>query len=441
VNLKSSISNRYFCSHAAHIICWQSIRWTAVAKLALLAFVFLWAQASAAIPKGPLVSRSLTMQQQRVLHLSGGVVLTTEVLYMPAGPVLVNTLSIDLTNSQIHLGVVQANNRLVSSDERVSSMANRSGALAGINGDFFEIHSEGRPIGMEVIDGHLMQSPSIYAVLGITQSGQFSISHEKFIATVTDGTASFRLSSVNHFVELGEGKLGLITPAVGAPVPVWGDVVAMLQPIDGTPNQFTVRSVQPSGTVLPVLSKQDALVGRYAGGAWILAHLHKGDILSVNAKVSPDNQLFEALGGGPILVQNGAFYYDYPSPLPGTLYYRKPLTAVAVTRDGKHALFAVFDGRYSGPLRSAGMTPVQVAYYLMAHGAFQAMLFDGGGSSEMVARLPGHGAVSVVNYPSDGRERPVSNGLFIYISSSQSSGVPSNGLRACPHQLNNRREY
>ena len=431
MNLKSSISNRYFSPHAAHIIRRHSIRWTGVAKLMLLAFIFLCAQASAAVPQSPLVRKSLTLQQQRMLQLSRGVVLTTDVVYMPAGPVLVNTLNVDFTNPLIHLGVVQANNRLVSNDETVSSMANRSGALAGINGDFFEIHSEGRPIGMEVIDGHLMQSPSIYAVLGITRSGQFSISHETFIATVKDGTASYRLSSVNHFVELGEGKLGLITPAVGAPVPVWGDVVAMLQPVNGNPNQFTVRSVQSSGTVLPVLSKQDALVGRYAGGAWIMAHLHKGDILSVNAKVSPDNQLYEALGGGPILVQNGAFYYDYPSPLPGTLYYRKPITAVGVTRDGKHALFVVFDGNYSGPLRSAGMSPAQVAYYLMARGAYQAMLFDGGGSSEMVARFPGHGAVSVVNYPSGGRERPVSNGLFLYISSSPSSTMPSRDLRAC----------
>ena len=425
MNLKSHISNRYFSSHASLFFRRHSIAWIGVARLVLIAFVFVCMQASAAIPGNSLAVKSLTVQQQRTLQLSGGVVLTTEVVYMPAGPVLVNMLSIDLTNPRIHLGVMQANNRLVSSDETVSSMANRSGALASINGDFFEIHSEGRPIGMEVIDGHLMQSPSIYAVLGITRSGQFTISHEKFVATVSDGTASFRLSSVNHFVELGEGKLGLITPAVGAPVPVWGDVVAMLRPINGKPNKFTVLSMQPSGTVLPVLSNQDALVGRYAGGDWMMAHLHKGDILSVNAKVSPDDQLFEAIGGGPILVQNGALYYDSPSPLPGTLYYRRPLTAVGVSRDGKHALFAVFDGNYSGPLRSAGMSSVQVAYYLMAHGAYQAMLFDGGGSSEMVVRFPGHGAVSVVNYPSEGRERPVSNSLFVYISSVQPVKAPA----------------
>ena len=34
----------------------------------------------------------------------------------------------------------------------------------------------------------------------------------------------------------------------------------------------------------------------------------------------------------------------------------------------------------------------------------------------MVARLPGQQAVSVINWPSDGHERPVANGLFIYSS-------------------------
>jgi hypothetical protein len=42
------------------------------------------------------------------------------------------------------------------------------------------------------------------------------------------------------------------------------------------------------------------------------------------------------------------------------------------------------------------------------------MVFDGGGSTEMVARLPGHRSVSVLNVPSDGNQRPIPNGLFVY---------------------------
>jgi hypothetical protein len=264
---------------------------------------------------------------------------------------------------------------------------------------------------MEVINGQMMQSPSEYAVFGITSSRQFTINHETFFASVADGKASYPLSSMNHLRELREGKLGLITPALGAPITVSGNTLVMLQPIAGAPNTFRVLSLQRARGVLPALVDQDALVGRGAAGAWLLAHVHRGDRVSVNMQVVPDNNLFQALAGGPIIIRNGAVYHD--SPFPVSAYHRNPLTTVGISRDGKYALFVVFDGRYAGPLKSRGVTAVQAAYFLLAHGAYQAMQFDGGGSSEMVARLPGHSQVSVVNYPSDGRERRVANGLFV----------------------------
>jgi len=55
-----------------------------------------------------------------------------------------------------------------------------------------------------------------------------------------------------------------------------------------------------------------------------------------------------------------------------------------------------------------------MASYLLAHGTYQAMLFDSGGSSEMIARHAGQQTVSVINHPSDGHERQIANGLFVY---------------------------
>lgn len=64
--------------------------------------------------------------------------------------------------------------------------------------------------------------------------------------------------------------------------------------------------------------------------------------------------------------------------------------------------------------RSGGVTSSQAASFLLSLGAYQAMMFDGGASSEMVVRFPGQSRVSVVNSPSGGRERPLANGLFVY---------------------------
>lgn len=60
------------------------------------------------------------------------------------------------------------------------------------------------------------------------------------------------------------------------------------------------------------------------------------------------------------------------------------------------------------------MTYSQAASYLLTQGISDAMLFDTGGSSELVTRLPGHSTVSIINSPSGGYERPVANGLFVY---------------------------
>ena len=345
-----------------------------------------------------------------------GVVLSSPVIQTVAGPEQVSMLDIDLTSPYVRLGVVQAYNRLISPDETVSSMANRTGAVAGINGDYFEIHSSGVPIGEEVINGQLLHSPNTFfpAVLGVTSSGRLTIGPESFSGSVIDGAANHTLYSVNHYSEVDNGRLLLFTPALGAPVYVGGDPVALIQHVAGSPDTFIVRSVKYGMTWLPALSGQDALLGSGYAGYWLANAIHQGDHIRVTAQISPDAHPFQAIGGGPMLLKDGAFYYGPNSPPFGEVYPRNPFTGIGVTKDGTHALLIVFDGRGSGPRRSRGMTYAEVARFMLAHGAYNAMLFDSGGSSEMVDRLPGQRAVSVTNWPSGGDERPVANGLFVY---------------------------
>jgi hypothetical protein len=348
--------------------------------------------------------------------VADGVTLSTEVLQTVAGPEQISILTIDLTRPTLHLGVVQAYNRLISPDETLTSMANRSGAVAGINGDFFEVHGSGVPIGEELINGQLLHSPNphFFTVVGVTLSGRITIGPESLLGDVIDGASSYRLFSINHYSEFNNGRLLLFTPALGEPVYVGGDPVAILRPVAGSAAEFTVQSVHSGVDWLPALKGQDALVGSGDAGYWLATTLHRKDRIRLTDQIYPDDQLIQAIGGGPQLVKDGAFYFDPHSPAPGDLYKRNPQTAIGVTKDGTHALFAVFDGRLAGPRRSRGMTPAEVANFMIAHGAYNAMLFDSGGSSEMVARLQGQHAVSIINWPSGGYERPVANGLFIY---------------------------
>src|SRR5713101_9137388 len=292
--------------------------------------------------------------------VADGVTLSTEVLQTVAGPEQISILTIDLTRPTLHLGVVQAYNRLISPDETLTSMANRTGAVAGINGDFFEIHGSGVPIGEEVINGQLLHSPNphFYTVLGVTSSGRLTIRAESFSGRVVDGGASHTLFSVNHYSEIYNGRLLLFTPVLGRPVYVGGDPVALLQPLAGSPGVFKVRSIRYR-TWLSVLAGQEALLGSGNAGYWLANTLHIGDRISITEHLFPDAHPFQAVGGGSQLVKDGALYYDPNSPAPfrvGRLY---PLTAVGVTKDGNHALFVVFDGRRADPVGSVGLTSAE----------------------------------------------------------------------------------
>ena len=94
--------------------------------------------------------------------------------------------------------------------------------------------------------------------------------------------------------------------------------------------------------------------------------------------------------------------------LPGSDSFTRaphPRTAVGLSRDRKTMYFVVADGRRSGV---PGVTLAQLAAFMADElDACSAMNLDGGGSSAMW--VDGR----IVNHPSDGSERPVSNHLGV----------------------------
>ena len=84
-----------------------------------------------------------------------------------------------------------------------------------------------------------------------------------------------------------------------------------------------------------------------------------------------------------------------------------PRTAIGVDRDTNSVLFLVIDGRQSF---SRGYTMVELANLMIELGAEDALNLDGGGSSTMVGLRP-DGSLGVLNSPSDGKQRPVPDGL------------------------------
>ncbi|BBB02156.1 hypothetical protein RVR_9898 [Actinacidiphila reveromycinica] len=347
--------------------------------------------------------------------LTRGVDHYSDTLQTVGGAQRAQVLDVSLTDRDVRLGVVESHDRLTDpADEVPSSMAQRTGAVAGINGDFFEINTSGRPEGMVVRDGRLLKSPepSRPADLWVRRDGTIGIGTETYSGTLTDRTsaASTPLTGVNAVDDLGAGALLRVTSDLGPTSVAASTAVTGHLDADGT--TLTVDAVRAGVTGLPQLADdQEDLVGSGSYGDWLSAHVHAGDRITTADTLGPDSDVVQALSGGAILVKDGE--RAVPLQGPGDNNIDNPVTAVGVTKDGRHAIFATFDGHQAEGV-AQGLTRPELAGWMTQHGAWDAILFDGGGSAQMVGRLPGQARASVLNTPSDGHERPVANGLFLY---------------------------
>jgi exopolysaccharide biosynthesis protein len=117
------------------------------------------------------------------------------------------------------------------------------------------------------------------------------------------------------------------------------------------------------------------------------------------------------IGGWPRILRDGVSIAADAATLEGTISrnaeMRHPRTAVGFSRDSSTLYIFTVDGRSP---TSVGMTLVELADVMRRLGAWQAMNFDGGGSTTMVVKDV------VVNAPSDPTgPRPVSDALLVTI--------------------------
>ena len=115
------------------------------------------------------------------------------------------------------------------------------------------------------------------------------------------------------------------------------------------------------------------------------------------------------IGGWPRILLDGRDVAADAPTVEGTISrnaeVRHPRSAIGFSRDSSTLYMVVVDGRTQ---KSVGMTLTELAALMRRVGAWQAMNFDGGGSSAMIVE----GAL--VNAPSDATgERAVGNALLV----------------------------
>ena len=327
------------------------------------------------------------------------------------GPIAVHVIAVEPHRNDLHLAAVLATDRLTSPGETVGAMAKRTGAVAGINGDYFDIDATNQPTNVLVRNGRLLRTPRQRYALAIAPDGTPRFTEFAFSGSLQIGTASVALDAVNEYPP-PRGGTAIITPEFGGLAPQANLTLVALTPLDGVPpfSRYRVASIADNGSPQP--PGYYLAIGLNAYGSAGVPD--EGTVVSATGDFATGDlaQIATAVGGGPLLLHAGAWYDDPDGPGHGQyLNSRIPASGAAIAPDGTLFLIEV-DGRQ--PSVSIGVTRPQLAALMRGFGATEGMSFDGGGSSTLVARDLGDAGASLQNSPSDGRERPVSDGVFVY---------------------------
>lgn len=392
-----------------------------------------------------------------VKRLAPGITLTQEI--DKTTPLVINVLTADLDAPGMHIGVGVGQDRINGTDatkgrEDVSRYARRHHILAAVNADFFPY--TGDPLGVGVKDGELFSEPwsgnakgGPRVALGVAPGGRAVVLDTlSFLGDLqaADGQRAF-LNGINRVPSAGE--IVAFTPIYGpATSNRRGGTEVVLQNVN-----LPVRANKlMAGRVVQVLVGAQTPTSIPAGGvvlsgapgvgaAFLAQHLHVGDKAGFVLAVAPGGsaasgvqiaqlprterdlpsrsglginraaffwaEAEQAVGGGPRLLVNGQVAVDGVAEGfdAGFTNSTHPRTAVGLSADGRRLIVATVDGRQS---ISKGVSLTNLALILKRYGAWNAINFDGGGSTAMAV-----GGLLVNSPEGTGEERPVADMLLI----------------------------
>lgn len=312
------------------------------------------------------------------------------------GPFTVQILTVDPRRKEVNVVAVRANDGI--GLETTSDMSSRYHAAAAINGGFFEMKGllAGASAGNFVWNGRVLGTGPERGSLVVCRDAanhveQLRVATAAFAGSVLVGGKIHTIDGVNRV--RGANQLIAYTPEVG--------VGSKTEPgLEVSIVRDRVVAVSEKGDLaIPehglVLSASGSARARLEG-------LKKGARVTVRMSVIQGAcEAEDLIAGFPTLIDEGKFASLGTSSF-ATL--RHPRTAFALRNDGQ-LLFVTVDGRQK---TSVGMTLRELAEFLLAEGAREAVNLDGGGSTTMV--VDGW----VKNSPSDGKERRVSDGVLIF---------------------------
>ncbi|MBR5332547.1 MAG: phosphodiester glycosidase family protein [Muribaculaceae bacterium] len=321
--------------------------------------------------------------------------------------------------------------------EAISSVAKRktnenTHYFAAVNADFYITSSYvpeyvGQPHMDCIMNGEIAST----GYLAASDYGHFFMDYNKnmwcdnptqiFTLTLPDGSL-VSLPRINQ--DIYDNEIVLFNSKYGRQTRVSGCTDVGVRLADGEswginrPIKLIVTAA-PSTTGNTSITQNEVVISaKSSEQATKLASLKVGDEIMLNCnislqdyKISPD--IKECSGGDVVILKRGEVIYDAIRFINGR-DSNNPRTMFGYNEDRSKMVWCVVDGRGV----STGCTYPEGADIMKLCGCYDAVNVDGGGSSGMYLQPFG-----IVNHPSDGKERAVSNGLYAVLEAPEDNNI------------------
>ncbi|MCL2190189.1 MAG: phosphodiester glycosidase family protein [Defluviitaleaceae bacterium] len=326
----------------------------------------------------------------------------------------VHILRIPLNDPYIHIAPVASDN--VGLRETTSALLSGAYAVAGINADFFNVVPGNHAVhlGPMIYNGQLLAANLEANRYGNGLAGFF---------IDADNNPFFQYMNIDVHLYLNGGRnrrINFINNIGNTLDELMVFTYAAMRDTGVLDARFpdTIKIVSDGRVITQITQDGQTVFIPEDGFVLVMPSTNEYRILSFqfslgqSAQLAVENNLnldlsriSSGIGGGGMLLINGEIAEDDGLVIAG----RHPRSAVGVCRTGQNVILMVVDGRGI----SVGATHTEMAILMRDAGAFNAMHFDGGGSSTLVTQEL-DGRYHVLNAPSDGSQRRVANALGVF---------------------------
>ena len=375
---------------------------------------------------------SATYTYGAVLHeirteetITKGAVHINDKLLMSKGWRNINILKVDLSDSNISVSPIESATGV--QRQTVLQMVTDSGAVAGVNADYFDMSTSSTPsLGMLIKNSTLSHGyNSNYSTLGINKNMATFMIDTSNTPSMEYYGVSIRINCNGTFIG-GAGSKNNIPSSITRPIVVDRTYYQTTNNIvSGHP---TVYTIVVENNVVTYLSKSGESVAIPQNGYVIVVpaslaneyytKIRVGSTMEVQEVLYLNNGITQAvntmklgIGGSGLIMKNGTAYTGSAHTVsPNSNVAR---TVVATVKGTNEILLITIDNG-SG---YTGISHSELIELLKRYHVQDAMYLDGGGSTTFVSRNTGSFTPTLQNNPSDGTQRKVINGLGVFTTS------------------------